>query len=494
MNRTLILIIADFLLLSLLSLARFEPIEKEVTSSTDLATVTDTMHEDLIEVLQLSLESERSNRETLNEKLSSTHEALDETREILDKTSATVDTLAAEKSALLREKEQLSAEKAAQAAALEREHARLATLAREKEAIEKAEQETRNRLDAAQEARVALNEQLTTTTQTLTRIQSEAENKREQLKATEEQLKSRDTALRDALRALESLQTEKHAIELEKARLATALAQTQKEIETVRSEKSQVQATAATLAQNVGSLAESQTHMRQELKEMQPLSLNQIFEHFQAARTTLLFSTRRSGFLGETSDTTEVTGVPVRMNGRIWIVFHRDASPLRHQNLLGLDVSVTSANGAPIAVRTIGIHANDPRIAAVELPAEATARFSPAPVELSRDPLRFPEAVALSHDGKFGEVLLKQHPEQSSYFLRDTKLLSSIPREVSARSGYFVFDKTARLFGIMIHGDYAYLLDPNSRFDTFSTGNAFSAEQWSALTDRTQIKTNKLIP
>ena len=66
MNKTLLLIICDFLLLSLLALARFD-LPEETQKEEDMLEIKkeELVDEDLMEVLKLSLELEEANRDGL---------------------------------------------------------------------------------------------------------------------------------------------------------------------------------------------------------------------------------------------------------------------------------------------------------------------------------------------------------------------------------------------------------------------------------------------
>ncbi|MEM9226985.1 MAG: hypothetical protein AAGA45_03365, partial [Verrucomicrobiota bacterium] len=78
MNRSLLLIICDFLLLSLLALARFDEPEAQQQTATVEELQRDTLaDQDLIEVLRLSLEAERDDRADLTEDLQQTRAELE---------------------------------------------------------------------------------------------------------------------------------------------------------------------------------------------------------------------------------------------------------------------------------------------------------------------------------------------------------------------------------------------------------------------------------
>ena len=79
MNKTLLLILCDFLLLNLLALTRWEkaePARAKQPPVPELASNAATKDQDLVEAMKLSLADERATRDQLAEKLTSTEGAL----------------------------------------------------------------------------------------------------------------------------------------------------------------------------------------------------------------------------------------------------------------------------------------------------------------------------------------------------------------------------------------------------------------------------------
>ena len=116
MNKTLLLIICDFLLLSLLALARFD-LPEETQKEEDMLEIKkeELVDEDLMEVLKLSLELEEANRDGLISQLQSTKtklgvvaERLNSVTEDLDKTSDHLVKAQWDANRLGKEKEELS--------------------------------------------------------------------------------------------------------------------------------------------------------------------------------------------------------------------------------------------------------------------------------------------------------------------------------------------------------------------------------------------------
>ena len=112
MNRSILIVIVDFLLISLLAFARLDELdlkEEKANQAPSLASVAGN-RQDLVDVLKVSLDKERESREQLNEQLRQTQSQLQSREQTLG-----------QREQLIREAEQMLREKADQAARLERE-------------------------------------------------------------------------------------------------------------------------------------------------------------------------------------------------------------------------------------------------------------------------------------------------------------------------------------------------------------------------------------
>ena len=77
MNKTLMLVICDFLLLSMLALARFDPPEERPDVTLDATAASATAEAELISLLEESLQSELESRSGLSDDLTETRQDLE---------------------------------------------------------------------------------------------------------------------------------------------------------------------------------------------------------------------------------------------------------------------------------------------------------------------------------------------------------------------------------------------------------------------------------
>jgi septal ring factor EnvC (AmiA/AmiB activator) len=105
-NKTLLIIICDFLLISILALVEFNPSVEEAL--VDDQSLKEEAAEEMLELLQLSLEHESSQRREVENLLESTEDELGQTRQSLDETTASLQETSSSLEKSLEEKSQLA--------------------------------------------------------------------------------------------------------------------------------------------------------------------------------------------------------------------------------------------------------------------------------------------------------------------------------------------------------------------------------------------------
>ena len=160
MNKTLMLVICDFLLLSMLALARFDPPEEPPTATLDATASAATAEAELIELLEQSLEAEQGSRENLAGDLVETRKNLQEQARLLAEREAALD---ATRTDLAATQDDLAA-RAAQAEQLAQTKAQLEAtrdkLTSEQEQLAARFESTRQELEQTTRERIDLTDTL----------------------------------------------------------------------------------------------------------------------------------------------------------------------------------------------------------------------------------------------------------------------------------------------------------------------------------------------
>lgn len=475
MNRSLLLIICDFLLLSLLALAKFDEPEAKQQAEVAREVRQDTLaDQDLIEVLRMSLESERDDREMILDDLEETRRELTERERALQER----ETKLAETQQRARELESQRAEIAEEAARLDEERQQFA----------KQFDQAQNRLAEAEADRVAL-------ARDLGELKEDSATSREKLRLLQEQMAQKEQALAAAEKDKERLAEEMQAAEQAKQQLSTRLEVAQAEsrvleeslqtaradVEVTRQEKQQAIEQAEKLAEGVTVLAESTDRISEEVKRANPLSLNTIYERYRNNRVTVRFDTREDQLIGTTRRTYEIETSLIAVGDRTFAVLYAADTPFNlsdgGRSLLAADARIVIGNKR-FRFGKLYFVAADPRLLVIAMPTSRVTENGIEPFQLAADPLRFPEAVLIdSGNGGYGEIPFKLDPNDKAYLEMQTDLFNRLFGDFSPGRGDSVFSKTGDWIGLMVTGDTSVIVDKFSVDASVSLGDKFNADE-----------------
>lgn len=442
MNKTLLIIICDFLLISILALVEFKP-QIEVREP-DAAALKESAADDMLELLQLSLEQENAERKAIEEALGRTENALSETTE------------------QLQSREYALQEKARALADTSRELAQkdqsLRSLEADKSALASELVETRSSLELLTDRSNALAENLR-------QREARARQLQDELARQQEETAQREAALAEAQGALQSLEetqrrlsTQLQIRETESAILQQNLVAAQAEVERARVEAERAQQRTETLAANVSQLAASSSELREEFQRAQPVSMNALYQSFEANRVRLRFLWRERAPLGTTRRETERYGLLVDTADGLLALFSTHDTPLTLNGARDLQL-ILVIGGKTYGVRDLKGLASDPAIAAFGVPAALaeTANLSPFPI--AAEPFRFAEAILVSDDRPvYGQLPIRVPPGEPGLVETENRLFNRLFGEFSPTTGDFVFSLTGELIGIMVSPDRARIL------------------------------------
>lgn len=461
MNRALLIIICDFLLLSLLSLARFETVEQppEALQSVE----TPAVNQDLIDTLQIALQEERHSREQLLNELAAREQRIQ----------------AAEMT--VREREELARRLQAERAALEE---RSRQLDQEKAGLEK-------QFTAATSSLSELKTQLDAT-------RTQAVLSREQLAALQQDLREREEEARRAQKQLAEIEMKRQAAEAEKQQLAgqlqvsetekrltrEQLALLQTEVQAVRQEKARMMDQTDRLTADVSTLAEKSEELTTEIRQNRPLPANQVFRDFSTNRVTTFFEAGRPGLFGrEVSRDKQAQTVLVSAGTNIFVLCHIQDTPLNLE-MPGPDwhsfVGFVRRGNVTLPLKQLTFSAHDPRILMAPLSAEEARRLGVKVYPVADDPLRFEEAVLVgATEGYYGEARFRLDPQNPGFVRMDRSVFRGIFGKFNPSRGDLVFSRTGELLGIMVNNEYCAVVDRYMPYTQLILGNDVARQQTS---------------
>jgi X-X-X-Leu-X-X-Gly heptad repeat protein len=456
MNKTLLLILCDFLLLTLLALTRWEaaePPRPKQPPVPELAANAVTKDQDIVEAMRESLADEKAVRDELAQKLASVDATLAAREQSLTQVQA--------------ERARLAEERNAVASSLTETQRAAADLSK--------------KFNAATQEATMTREQLAQLQRELAEKQAEAERQRQALAAREKQLT-------DAQKQNQMLTMAVVVAEQEKKTLRETAEGLKGQVEVERTERLKVQEANTQLAQGVGQLAEKSGELTKEIRDYRPVNPNVLFNEFSANRVTASFTATRRGFIGQANRAKEANTVLVTDGNQVYAVLHI-ADTVFSLGEVGLDweslkMELSKSGSARNVAPTVQFLNQDPRIVVLPIdPAQASALGAKV-YPLAADPFKFPEAVLIDGGGRgYGEVGFKLDPSEPGFVRVDNRLFKRLFGDFSPKRGDLVFAKTGEILGIMVNNDYCALLKNFSAAKTIQAGTDIRNQATGALFD-----------
>jgi uncharacterized protein YoxC len=525
MNKTLMLVICDFLLLSMLALARFDPPEEKTQPSLDATASSATAEAELIELLEESLQAEQGSRENLSSDLLETRETLQEkARQLEEREAALAKTMAT--------LQQTAAEAKALALAKAEAEAMRAQLAAEREQLAQRFEATRQELQKASEERIRL-------ANTLGSAKEERSVSAERLKQTEAALRRREAELAQREAELQAEKAEKARMTTERAELNKALevAQTERRLlsenlNKEQQEKLEAFARADRLTDNVGvlgqgvselgqgvnrlgqgvgqigqgvnqlgrevtTLNQSSEAIKKEIEAARPQTMSEIFTRFQKNRATIRFNSREQSLFGGTVERSYESR-SILVNGpddTVYLVTHSSNSPFslaKSSNVQSVSLTVTTAAGS-LAVNQIGFLAADPRLIFIPLPKTFVAGSGLATFPLALQPERWEEAVLIKNDEtNFGRTEFRRLTSSARFLKMERPALGELFADFAASRGDFAFTKNSQFIGLLTDTRYAVVIEDFVASAILNLGNRFEPGAAQSTVEQMKARVSQL--
>ncbi|MBW8863708.1 MAG: hypothetical protein JF609_02075 [Verrucomicrobia bacterium] len=419
MNRSILIVICDFLLLSLLTFSTDmnRMAEDDTQRSARVDVVTNEVVEpgkDMATLMKQALEDERKGHEQLQQQLASARSTAEQTQ--------------------------------AQLAQREQENARL-------------QQQVANTLTNLE----GLNRQLQAST-------TQSEQTQQKLATTEAEAKQQADLAAAMRQQLDQLSKNNQQSQAEKDRLAhqLQLAEAERRAASDRANlmQQEVQATRAEnakLADGFKTLATNSTALTQEIRDNRPLAPNTIFTDFVSNRVQTAILAARANFLGIDSSKNRRTETILVSDGtNIYAICHVNDTPLTLWDP-GTDwdglTGTLAGHGATVAIRGLSFHQQDPRIVLIPVSATEARQLGCKIYAVSSDPYKFQDAVLIGADeGYYGECNFQIDLNTPQYVKLDRNLLKGLFGKFNPSRGDLVFSRKGEFLGIMANGTYCLML------------------------------------
>jgi len=458
MNRAVLVVLVDFLLISLVTLfssQRTLEMGQQSGAGAEIGVEVKAV-QDMLEVLQQALLQEKSAQGELRQQL-------DRTRQLAE----------ARQQELSQREQQLQATEANLRAAEQTAQ----QLAAERDRLQQAQLQAQQQLAQLEAQRSEAQVRIQRLQEDLTKVSTEATATRSTTEALQAELAARRAEVQRLQEQMAALQNVALTAQAEKARLASNLAQVATEaaqyrerlaenrqfLTTLEQDRERLHEHASTLAKGLDTLAAGSQLLAEEIRQDRELAPNTIYKRYLENRLDSSFRATRAGLLGLRSGDVRTEHVVLFQDaGRVFALFHIHHTPL--PTLPGgpdwEEMTCTLARGSTtVPLSALSFVASDPRVLVAPLDEAAVRALGVEPFQVSEDPAKFQDAVVVgAKEGYYGEVEFKLVPGLPRYLKMQRRPLGKIFGKFSPSRGDLAFSKQGELLGIMVNSQYCALV------------------------------------
>ena len=488
MNKSLLIVICDFLLLSLLSIANFDKPQQNKAQKKRAETAAQSesfVQTQMLETLKIALDAEQQR-----------HRSLSQDVEKLSRLAESNKQRAQSNEKIIRERERQIAQMQSAKTELEREREKI--LQRSAELEQKvASANTRN--NALQGEIIKAAENLERSARERIELERSLGQMREvdaatktQLKNVQEQLRQNKSNLSRLQKESEQLKLENRAIQAEKTALAAKLEvastktliyeqnlqKAEALVKTERAEKNMILEHAQSLSGNVSELASTQKKLTQDIGEMRPKTASEIFGIIAKKFVSVSFKYSESGMLGRENAVQKIDAVPVSFGGRDFLFFDISATPffVSKPNMLPekMEVSV-SANGKIWYADKFATFGRANAVLALELPAGFLDKDGAIKAAQKQNLYKFAECVVVDVRTKYyGQVPFMANFTNREFAKLDVGLVDSIFKKFSPSAADIAFTRGAEAVGVLTSSNDVLIFSESAPAGQFFLGKNYN--------------------
>lgn len=468
MNRSILIVICDFLLVSLVTFSTLDLDKVQEASGArdirvEILTNQVSSRQDLGEVMKIALEEERRSRDLLAGELAQTRDSVSHQKSELQEREKQIDTF----------KQQLqSSEQKGQLMA-------------------EAQAKLQTQIAEAQSNIQNLNKQLQSnavenvlTKEKLAATESEARQQLAKALSLQQQLGQLERSNELALGEQQKLNTKLQVAEAEKRIAAEKVAKMMEEVKIEKEEKARLAEVAnksldaankshdlvkttqelANKSQEVASKsADLARELKQEFHDNQPLAANIVFNAFVTNRVHSHFTAYRPVFLGIDSNKRRDSETVLVTDGtNTFALCHVQDTALTFWTP-GTDwealTGTLTHDLVSFPIPSISFYLFDPRVVLIPLTKTEAKQLGGKPYQIAADPLKFPDAVVVgTRESYYGEVKFQIEFGLPQYLKMDRNTLKGVFGKFNPSSGDLVLSKTGELLGVMANNSYCIML------------------------------------
>jgi hypothetical protein len=442
MNRSILIILCDFLLVTLVAFSNFDAEKASRTEARPIAhPAARDGNQDLVGTLRLALEDEQQSREQLATRW---ERKVRQLQENLRRTEVQATQMEQERTALAQ---QASAARASLA-------------------------EAQSKLAAASTENVLSKEMVAA-------LQADLKQREQKTQSLQQQLAGTEQAVQIALAEKQQLHAQLQVSEVEKRLTREQVAELRGTVLTEREEKAKIQDYTTVLATNVATLAQKSGELARELHDQRPLAANAIYSQFLSNRVEVRFTAARNGLFGIAVKKNKTTQGLVMTEGKqTYLLLHVDDTPLTLWNP-GMDwnrlQALLAVGPVTCSATQFSFLAEDPRVVVIPLSQPQATQLGVKVYPAAAEPFKFQDAVIVgANDGYYGECKFQIEPAMPQYVRLDRSFVRGLFGKFNPSRGDLVLTKAGELLGIMANSEYCVLLNRVTPSRTIQLGSDIS--------------------
>jgi hypothetical protein len=317
---------------------------------------------------------------------------------------------------------------------------------------------------------------------------AQAQVSREELAAREAEARKQSDLAAALKQQLDQIGRSNQLAQAEQARLAgqLQLSEAERRAALDRAGLMQQEAQAAhaenvRLAEGFKSLATNSSQLTREIRENRALAPNTLFSEFVSNRVRTAIFASRTGFLGLDANKDKQTETVLVTDGAsTFAICHVDDTPLTlwdpGTDWNGLTGTFTG-HAAEAAVQSISFHRQDPRVVMFPVTPAETRQLGCKVYRLAADPYKFQDAVLIgADDGYYGQCDFQIDLNTPQYVRLDRNLLKGLFGKFNPSRGDVVLSRTGELLGIMVNSSYCLVITDFAAAATLGFGPNVRAE------------------
>ncbi len=440
MNRSILIVICDFLLLSLLAFSAVDVNDVgkkggDRPAQLDKGTNQPDSGKDMAAVMRLALNEERRGRDQLLGELQKSREAAERQQALLSERERQVQTFQQQ----LQTREQETQQLQQQQANLQTQFAAAQT----------------NVQVLSQQLHNASNETIVSS-EKLAALEANLRKQNEQAAALQQQLAMLSQSNQMVLNEKIQLASQLQVAQVQRDAATQQVALVRQDLQVERAEKAQ-------LAQGVQALASRSGELAKEVRENRPLASNTIFTDFLSNRVEASFSGTRPGLFGDAARSKDTETVLVSDGANTYALCHVQDTPLTLWDP-GIDWDVLSGSlkrkAATVPIHSMVFSLRDPRVVLLPLTAQEVSQLGCRVYRVATQPFKFQDAVLVgARDGYYGECKFEIDLSTPGYVRLDRSVLRGLFGKFNPSRGDLVFSRAGELLGVMANGSYCMMLD-----------------------------------